>query len=147
MINSSAFRIALGKGDVSIWSFAVFFGQSEPSTLRDFLSCAFAVPEVDGVELRRATSFGRIHYGAVANPGRIWKKLSQALSAREPLAPYSGKTEEPARRIDAGLVYLDSPSCDAGSHQPHRRRVVDVARARAERRYASPRAPRPAPST
>src|SRR6187549_2646836 len=108
MINSSAFRIALGKGHVSIWSSEIF-GQSEPSTLRDFLSRAFAVPEVDGVELRRATSFGRIHYGAVANPGRIWKKLSQALSAREPWAPRPGTPKGPALRVDAGLVYLESP--------------------------------------
>ena len=73
MTNSSAFRIALGKNGVSIWSSEIF-GQAEPSRVRDFLSRAFAVPEVDGVELRRLTSFGRIRYGAVANPGRIWKK-------------------------------------------------------------------------
>jgi cation transport ATPase len=74
--------------------------------LRDFLSRAFSVDEVEGVELRRATAFGRIRYGAVPNPSQIWKKLSRALTSEDDALSVS---KRPARRIDARLVYLDAP--------------------------------------
>jgi manganese/zinc-transporting P-type ATPase C len=108
MTKPSALRIALGADSVSIWSSEIF-GAAEPSKLRDFLSRAFAVQEVDGVELRRATAFGRVRYGAVAHPARIWKQLSRALTSPEGAASASGLPDTAARRIDAGLVYLDGP--------------------------------------
>jgi cation-transporting P-type ATPase C len=106
MSKSTALRIALGADGVSIWSSEIF-GGAEASRVRDFLSRAFAVPEVDGVELRRAKSFGRIRYAALGNPARVWKKLSRALSSPDD-APLAG--DSPARRVDAGLLYLEGPS-------------------------------------
>jgi cation transport ATPase len=100
---SSALRVSVGADGVSIWSPEIF-GPSEPHRVRDFLSRAFAVQEVQGVELRRATSFGRIRYSSVANPAPIWKKLSRALSA-----PHPAQVQESARPVDARLVYLDAP--------------------------------------
>jgi cation-transporting P-type ATPase C len=102
-IMSSALRIALGADGVSIWSSDIF-GSAEPSRLRDFISRAFAVEEVDAVELRPARSFGRIRHAAAANPAQILKKLSRALSA-----PGSGAVNGHPASIDVGIVYLDGP--------------------------------------
>lgn len=107
MIKSSALRVAPAADGVSIWSSEIF-GDAEASRVREFLSRAFSVREVEGVELRRAAAFGHIRFGAAANPAQIWRKLSRALSSRED-APTSAVKDAPARRIDAGLVYLDSP--------------------------------------
>jgi cation transport ATPase len=100
-------RIAPETDGISIWS-AEIFGSSEASPVQDFLSRAFAVGEVERVELRRQKDFGRIHYAAVANPRRIWKKLSRALSGVTD-APVAGTDAGPVRRIDTGLLYLESP--------------------------------------
>ena len=104
---TSALRIALGKDGVSIWSHELF-GSAGSSRVRDFLSRTFAVQEVEGVELRRARSFGKIRYGAAANPAQIWSKLSRALGAPEPAL----KNGAP-QGVDAGLVFLDGPSTGA----------------------------------
>ena len=101
---TSALRISLGKEGVSIWS-SELFGDTGSSRVRDFLSRAFAVEEVEGVELRRARSFGKIRYGSAVNPAQIWRKLSRALGAPERAAK-NGVSQ----RADAGLVYLDGPS-------------------------------------
>lgn len=105
MMTNTALRVALGDSGVSIWSSEIF-GGSEPSRVREFLSRAFSVQEVDGVELRRTSSFGRIRYGSAVNPGQIWKKLSRALSA--PDGSPAASPERP-RRADARLLYLDAP--------------------------------------
>jgi cation transport ATPase len=104
-------RIAPGADGVSIWSSEIF-GSPEGSRIQDFLSRIFAVGEVERVELRRAADFGRIHYRAVANPRRIWKKLGRALSEATD-APLGSETEGgPVRRIDAGLLHLDRPRAE-----------------------------------
>jgi manganese/zinc-transporting P-type ATPase C len=102
-------RIAPGADGVSIWSSEIF-GGAEASRVYEFLSRTFAVKEVETVELRRATHFGRIGYGAVSNPGQIWKKLSRALSAPSEAPPSSETDTEPLRRTDAELLYLDGSS-------------------------------------
>jgi manganese/zinc-transporting P-type ATPase C len=114
MIKNSALRVALGADGVSIWSSEIF-GDSQSPRLRDFLSRAFSVQEVEGVELRRAKSFGRIRYGSLRNPAQVWRKLSRALgapasgdgisSAESDLGPGPGLV----RRVDAGLLYLEAP--------------------------------------
>jgi cation transport ATPase len=106
MIKSSALRIALGNDGVSIWS-SELFGRSEPSTVRDFLSRAFAVREVHGVDLRPAAAFGRIRYVAGRDPASVWKKLSRALGSSDVPAPVTGRPNGPASRADAALLYLD----------------------------------------
>jgi len=107
-------RVAPGADGVSIWSSEIF-GDTEVARVREFLARAFSVGEVDGVELQRATAFGRIRYSAANNPAQIWKKLSRALSspldvdsdAGADATKSSGRT---ARRVDASIVYLDGPS-------------------------------------
>jgi cation transport ATPase len=112
MIKTPPLRVALGTDGVSIWSPEIF-GTAEPSRLRDFLSRAFAVQEVEGVELRPARAFGRIRYGGVNNPAQIWRKLSRALSSPggasgfEDATGFEGPAGATLRRVDAGLVYLD----------------------------------------
>jgi cation transport ATPase len=108
MIKSSALRVAPGADGVSIWSSEIF-GDAEASRLRDFLARAFAVREVEDVELRRADSFGRIRYGSVSNPAQIWKKLSRALGSTSDASSALQPQDAPVRRVDAGLVYLDGP--------------------------------------
>jgi manganese/zinc-transporting P-type ATPase C len=108
MTNRSRLRIALGTDGVSIWNSEIF-GGGDPSRVRAFLARAFAVEEVEDVELRRAVSFGRIRYRVAANPARIWKKLSQAFLAPEDAPPTPGVRREAVPNIDAGLVYLDAP--------------------------------------
>ncbi|HET6332461.1 MAG TPA: hypothetical protein VFG30_04580 [Polyangiales bacterium] len=105
MTKTSALRVTPSADGVSIWSSEIF-GDPQAARLRDFLSRAFSVDEVQGVELRRATAFGRIRYGAVPNPGQIWKKLSRALTSEDDAL---SSAKRPARRIDARLVYLDAP--------------------------------------
>ncbi len=106
MSKKPALRVALGAKGVSVWS-AEIFGGTEPTRVRDFLSRAFGVEEVKGVELRPAASFGSISYGSVGNPAQVWRKLSRALSPSE-TSPGLG-AGEPLRRVDAGLLYLDAP--------------------------------------
>jgi cation-transporting P-type ATPase C len=108
MKNGSRLRIALGADGVSIWNSEIF-GDGDPSRVRPFLARAFAVEEVKDVELRRGVSFGRIRYGAAANPAQIWKKLSQAFLAPEDAPTHPGVTRGAAQNIDAELVYLDAP--------------------------------------
>ena len=111
MMKSSYLRVAPSADGVSIWSSDIF-GDTEPSRLRDLLSRAFSVGEVQRVELHRASSFGRICYQAAAQPAQIWKKLGQALrqvdAAKGPVA-----VAGPDLRVDAAAVYLGGP---AGSH-------------------------------
>src|SRR5688572_10022357 len=103
MTNTSILRVAPGAKGVSIWSSEIF-GDAEASRVRDFLSRAFSVREVEGVELRRAASFGRIRY-KTGNPAQIWKQLSRALSG-----PHASATgSEPIPRIDAAQLFLDLP--------------------------------------
>jgi cation transport ATPase len=78
MNESPPLRVALGADGVSIWSREIF-GSNEPSRVRDFLARAFAVSEVEAVELRRTKGFGRIRYSATGNPALVWKKLSRVL--------------------------------------------------------------------
>ena len=106
MINSSAMRVAPGGEAVSIWS-AEIFGDEAASSVREFVARAFSVREVERVELRRAASFGRIWYGAVANPSQIWRKLSRALRGVDDVS--GDARDAPAARVDAALVYLDGP--------------------------------------
>jgi cation-transporting P-type ATPase C len=110
MIKSSALRVAVGAEGVSVWSPAIF-GDAEPARLREFLSHTFGVQEIAGVELRRAASFARIQYGAVAEPAQIWKKLSRALRFPNDTATSPGSKRAPAvdavNAVDARLVYLD----------------------------------------
>jgi cation-transporting P-type ATPase C len=108
MNKREALRVAPSRDGVSIWS-AEIFGDADVTGVRDFLSRSFSVQEVEGVELRRASAFGRIRYGAASNPARIWKKLSRALRSSEDEEPQSGLHNKPNRRIDAALVYLDGP--------------------------------------
>jgi cation-transporting P-type ATPase C len=108
MNNPSALRVAPGVDGVSIWSSEIF-GDPAGSSVRDFLARAFSVKEVEGVELQRATSRGRICHAAVANPAQILKKLSRALRSVDGASPISGVWDRPAQRIDAGFVYLDGP--------------------------------------
>jgi cation-transporting P-type ATPase C len=101
-------RVAPGADGVSIWSPEIF-GSPEASRVQDFLSRTFAVTEVKSVELRRASFFGRIRYGLVANPRQIWKKLSRALSAPGDVPPVSARDAVPRPAIDASLLYLENP--------------------------------------
>ncbi|MET0343577.1 MAG: ATPase [Polyangiales bacterium] len=116
MTKSSALRVVPSAAGVSIWS-AEIFGDSEASGIRDFLSRAFSVGEVQGVELRRAKAFGRIHYAKVGNPARIWRKLSLALRGAE--APAD---EVAVGGGDARGVYLSFPT----AAQVHVTRVGDA---------------------
>src|SRR5689334_21213432 len=109
MNQRSALRVALGADGVSIYSSEIF-GGTETSRVRDFLSRAFAVQEVENVELRRSAAFGRVRYGAVANPAQIWRKLSRALSTTESPANVAGPHGASAPLQDAGLVYLEGSS-------------------------------------
>jgi cation-transporting P-type ATPase C len=106
MSQRSVLRITPGAEGVSIWSSEIF-GAAQTPRIHEFLSRAFAVEEVESVELRRATSFGRISYRAVANPAQIWKKLSRALSLSDDATASSGLDAGPARRLDPALLYLD----------------------------------------
>lgn len=115
IMSRSGLRIALGTDAVSIWSSAIF-GGDEPARVRDFIARAFAVREVDNIEWRRKSSFGRIRYEAVANPKQIWRKLSRALNSPAGAPASAGDRDAAARRIDAGHVYLDAP----GSVRIHR---------------------------
>ena len=107
MSKSSAFRIALGADAVSIWSSEIF-GATESSRVRDFLSRAFAVDEVEDVELRRSRGFGRVRYRALANPARVWQKLSRALRARESVED-GASSAAPAPAVEVDQLYLDAP--------------------------------------
>lgn len=108
MTKSAGLRIALNTDGVSIWSSEIF-DSPEPSRVREFLARAFAVQEIEGVELRRAKAFGRIRHGSNANRGQVWRKLSRALSAlAEPRAP-SAQHEGHAAAVDARSVFLDGP--------------------------------------
>jgi cation transport ATPase len=106
MVKNPALRVALGADGVSIWSSEIF-GGGEPNRAREFLSRAFAVQEVGGVELQRTRSFARIRYGTALNPAQIWRKLSRALSAPGD-ASLATSAERPSR-ADVGLLYLDGP--------------------------------------
>jgi cation transport ATPase len=106
MSKSSVMRIAPGTDGVSIWSSEIF-GSAELARVRDFLSRTFSVAAVDGVELRRTKSFGRIRYRAATDPAQIWKQLSRALTAPGVSSPLSEASSAPAQRLDAGWLYLD----------------------------------------
>jgi cation transport ATPase len=103
-------RVAPDAGGISIWSPEIF-GDRDTARIQDFLARAFAVGEVERVELRRQKEFGRIHYRAVANPRRIWKKLSRALGQAAD-APVYGSEGGPVCGIDASLLYLDYPRAE-----------------------------------
>jgi cation transport ATPase len=107
MTQSSAFRIALGASAVSIWSPEIF-GAAESTRVRDFLSRAFAVEEVEDVELRRSKGFGRVRYRALANPARVWQKLGRALRSSDDAAA-GEPSQVAAASVDAGPLYLDGP--------------------------------------
>jgi cation-transporting P-type ATPase C len=111
-------RVAPSADGVSIWS-AELFGSSEVSRIQDFLSRTFAVAEVQSVELRRATSFGRIRFGAVASPRQLWKKLGRALSGASDVPPSSATEGGLLPRFDAGLLHLGGP----GTRSVHVTRV------------------------
>lgn len=102
MVNSPAFRIALGADGISIWN-SELFGGSETSRLRAFLASAFAVNEVQDVELRRDSSYGRIGYASGLDPAQIWRKLSQVFRSFD--VPSTANDRD--ARVDADLVYLD----------------------------------------
>jgi len=107
MTNGSTMRIAPATDGVSIWSSEIF-GGAEASRVHDFLSRAFAVTEVESVELQRAKHFGRIRFQAVANPAQILKKLGRALRTPADAPPSSGGIEAGlVRGIDTGQLYLD----------------------------------------
>jgi len=102
MVNSPAFRIALGADGISIWN-SELFGSGETPRLRAFLASAFAVNEVKDIEVRRDSSYGRIGYANALDPVQIWRKLSHAFRASD--APsIANELDAP---VDAGLVYLD----------------------------------------
>lgn len=107
MSKSSAFRIALGADAVSIWS-SELFGATESSRVRDFLSRAFAVDEVEDVELRRSKGFGKVRYRALANPARVWQKLSRALRSSTGDARDTPGSDAPSP-VEADQLYLDVP--------------------------------------
>ena len=109
MTKSSALRVAPGADGVSIWSSEIF-RDAEGPRLRDFLARAFSVREVEGVELRRASSFGRIHYPSVKNPGQIWKKLGRVLRSAGDTSQIFGPEDIHARSLDVGSIYLDAPA-------------------------------------
>jgi hypothetical protein len=117
MIERSALRIALGTQAVSIWSPEIF-GDVESSRLRVFFARAFAVQEVEHVEVHRAASFGRVHCRANDDPAQIWRKLSRALRLESP-SRWGGATAELASTrpstVDAGSLYL-GPSGTAPVH-------------------------------
>src|SRR4051812_9254429 len=105
MSNSSVLRVALAPDSVSIWSSEIF-GDSGSARVRAFLERAFAVREGETVELRRASSLGRIGYGAVTNPPPIWEKLSQALRGSERArVNHSRSTPE----VDTSQLFLEGP--------------------------------------
>ncbi len=106
MGKTSQLRVALGAGGVSIWSSEIF-GDSSADRVRDFLTRAFSVREVEGVELRRAKAFGRIRYPSSSNPAQVWKKLSLALGGG------TDASSVPIRRVDAAGVFLDLPGARA----------------------------------
>lgn len=106
MNKTAALRIAPGADGVSIWS-SELFGDAEPARLRDFLSRAFSVHEVERVELRRAKASGRICFRNVENPANVWRKLSQAL--RTVVEVESTDTLAKSAGVDTGLLYLDGP--------------------------------------
>ncbi len=104
-------RIAPSADGVSIWSAEIFGGQ-QADRVHEFLSRTFLVAEVDSVELRRAKEFGRIHHRAVANPRRIWKKLSRVLSQLTDSPSPSEAEVGPVRGVDVGLLYLNRPAAE-----------------------------------
>lgn len=103
MSRGTALRMAVTDGGVSIWS-AELFGHEQPTRARDFLARAFAVPEVELVELRRASAFGRIRYAA-ASPSSVLKKLGLVLRSTA-----NGSQGSEAEPIDVTHVHLDGPS-------------------------------------
>ena len=103
-----ALRVVPGADGVSIWSEEIF--QADASALREFLVRAFSVSEVEGVDLRRAASFGRIRYAGAKSPANIWRKLSRALRG-EPVKTNGGpKAPAPPRALDASALYLEGPA-------------------------------------
>ncbi|WP_020181433.1 HAD family hydrolase [Methylopila sp. M107] len=111
MSKSSKLRIAPGADGVSIWS-ADLFAEPGAARLREFLARAFAVDEVQSVEVRRAAAFGRVRYGAAANPAGVWRKLGAALrgddaAAEEKVAAALGDGRDPLA-VDG--LYLDHPT-------------------------------------
>ena len=109
MSDGSRLRIALGRRWHLHLEFGDFRRRRSLSGCARSLARAFAVEEVEDVELRRGVSFGRIHYGAAADPAGIWRKLSQAFLAPEDAPPIPGVRSGAASNIDAELVYLDAP--------------------------------------
>jgi len=90
-------RIAPGRDGVSIWSPELFGDPASPH-IREFLARAFSVEEVAAVEIRRAQSYGRIHYASASNAREVWLKLGRALA------------KKPPSDVGAGSLYLDQPA-------------------------------------
>lgn len=101
MTKSAALRVAPGAEGVSIWS-SELFGDAPAARVREFLARAFSVPEVKRVELRPSAFFGRVSYGSVPDPARVWKQISRALASGYANTNDSG-------HIDARLLHLDVP--------------------------------------
>ncbi len=99
-------RVAPGVEGVSIWS-ADLFGAPGAPRLRDFLARAFAVPEVETVEVRRATAFGRLGYAAAARPESVWRKLGAALRGADPDGRADGNG---AATPGVAELFLDHPA-------------------------------------
>lgn len=98
-------RVSPGADGVSIWS-APLFGEPGAPRLREFLARAFAVGEVETVEIRRASAFGRVRYAAGGRPDEIWRKLGRSLREDEP-----GQGADRRRApVSAASLYLDHPA-------------------------------------
>lgn len=90
-------RIMLGPTAVSIHDFPLLAPGAE-AELRAFLSRAFALREVGGVDLDRARGLGRIRHAAVADPARLWHRLGRLLRG----------DDDTAGGIAAGDIHADT---------------------------------------
>ncbi|MFC7054261.1 ATPase [Hansschlegelia quercus] len=71
-------KIAPGVDGVSIWSDALF-RSANADNLRQFVSRAFSVPDVSGVEIRPDGGFARLSYAATRDAAAIWRRLNASL--------------------------------------------------------------------
>jgi cation transport ATPase len=112
----TALRVAPGPDSVQIWSQQIF-GGAEPHTLREFLTRAFSVEEVEGVELQPTAAFGRLRYRKRSSPAAVWKKLSRALRGVHLGSNGSNgshaASKTPTEVLEVGAVYLDGPDGNA----------------------------------
>jgi len=102
-------RIARGRGELSIWSLALFGDPASPY-LREFLSRAFSVKEVAAVEIRRDESLGLIQYDPSTNARELWLELSRAIARSDrPHAASPDSDAADSKPLGVESLYLEGP--------------------------------------